>query len=58
MGLVCLISLFLVLGQVYGQAFVCQSVVDTYNAHVNVGNFTGAAELTFDPSVTVCVSAF
>ena len=30
-------------------AFVCQNTIDVYNAHVNIGDFTGAATLTFDP---------
>lgn len=32
--------------------FQCQSTLDVYNAHVNVGNFTGAAALTFADNVT------
>lgn len=31
--------------------FVCQNMVEMYNAHVNVGNFSGAAALTLTPNV-------
>ena len=31
--------------------FQCQSMVELYNAHVNVGNFSGAAALTLAPTV-------
>jgi len=35
--------------------FVCQQTIDTYNSHVNVGNFTGAADLTFNSNVTYII---
>eukprot|EP01121_Diplochlamys_sp_Union-15-3_P016671 TRINITY_DN5723_c0_g1_i1.p1 TRINITY_DN5723_c0_g1~~TRINITY_DN5723_c0_g1_i1.p1 ORF type:complete len:363 (+),score=51.62 TRINITY_DN5723_c0_g1_i1:20-1108(+) len=45
------IVLILLFGFSIVSTFICQATIDTYNAHVNVGNFTGAATLTFDPSV-------
>jgi hypothetical protein len=35
--------------------FQCQQTIDVYNSHVNVGNFTGAADLTFNPNVTYII---
>eukprot|EP00698_Gefionella_okellyi_P003790 TRINITY_DN13523_c0_g1_i1.p1 TRINITY_DN13523_c0_g1~~TRINITY_DN13523_c0_g1_i1.p1 ORF type:complete len:445 (-),score=107.27 TRINITY_DN13523_c0_g1_i1:51-1355(-) len=32
-------------------AFICQTTINTYNNHVNVGNFSGAAALTFNTNV-------